>query len=282
MKLLSGIFKIILLIVLIFIQSEELDVLEKWFGKYDYYVVVMVQFATYMLGFYIIKDWLVRLYRRRQPLLSRQDNFTLGLSHIYNIVLIIGVIVTVMALFKVDIKQFFVSLTVIAAAIAIISKDYIANVVNGMILTFSDELSLGDYVKINEYKGRIININLSNIHLLNDDDDLIYIPNNTVFNGIVLNYTKRDTKKISIDFTINLDKLAGIEQLEVELARHLSEYARHIVPESFNLKVENIEKDSVSLKFQYVLKEQNKDLEKEIRRKTVRKVVQLINDKKAT
>jgi small-conductance mechanosensitive channel len=187
-----------------------------------------------------------------------------------------------MALFKVDIKQFFVSLTVIAAAIAIISKDYIANVVNGMILTFSDELSLGDYVKINEYKGRIININLSNIHLLNDDDDLIYIPNNTVFNGIVLNYTKRDTKKISIDFTINLDKLAGIEQLEVELARHLSEYARHIVPESFNLKVENIEKDSVSLKFQYVLKEQNKDLEKEIRRKTVRKVVQLINDKKAT
>jgi small-conductance mechanosensitive channel len=279
MRLLSGIFRVILLIVLIFIQSEELDILERWFGKYDYYVVVLVQFATYMLGFYIIKDWLIRLYRRRQPLTSRQDNFTLGLSHIYNILFIIGVIVTVMALFKVDIKQLFVSLTVIAAAIAIVSKDYISNVINGMILTFSDELSLGDYVKVNDNKGKIVNINLSNIHLLNDDDDLIYIPNNTVFNATVLNYTKRETKKISIDFVMNLEKVGAIGQLESELAEHLVEYAQHIVPESFNLKVESIEKDAVSLKFQYVLKVQNKELEIEIRKKTVRKVVKLINQK---
>ncbi|MEZ4950201.1 MAG: mechanosensitive ion channel [Saprospiraceae bacterium] len=279
MNLVSGALKVLIFVVLIFIQSEELEWVNDVFGKYDYYLIVMVRFATFLLGFSILRDWLIRLYRRRVPIPSRQDNFTLGLSHIYNMVFLAGVVVTLMALFKVDIKQFFISMTVIAAAIAIVSKDYISNVINGMIITFSDELSLGDQVKIDDYKGKIININLLNMHLLNDDDDLIYIPNNTVFNATVLNYTKRETKKISIEFVLNINNLQPVEILEKELASHLSEYSQHIVPNSFRLKVEEINKDAVTLKFQYVLKEQDKELEKEIRRKTVRKVVEMLNEK---
>ena len=42
---------------------------------------------------------------------------------------------------------------------------------------FSKELNIDDYVKIGDYKGKILDINLSKVVLQNDDDDILYLPN---------------------------------------------------------------------------------------------------------
>lgn len=275
-KIITDLLKLALLIGLFLLQSDDTEILARFFGKYNYHAMVVIRLCIFLIGFDIIRVSMIRLYRRKIDSSIQQDNFILGLRHIYNLIVVIGLIITALALFKIDIRQFFISLAVFAAAIAITFKDYISNVINGMILTFSGDLSIGDYVKIGEYKGKIIDINLLNMHLLNDDDDLIYIPNNTVLNATILNYTKRETKKISIDFSVDLKHLDSVENLETEIIRSLSGYQKRIVPGSFRLKVEDIGKDYVSMKFQYILLEMDKDLEREIRRNTIRKVVELV------
>jgi small-conductance mechanosensitive channel len=131
-------------------------------------------------------------------------------------------------------------------------------------------------VKIGEHKGKITDINLTKIALLNEDDDVIFIPNNKVFSSEIVNYTRREIKKVSIEFEVLIAAIQTVEELESDLARSIQEYEAHIEPQSYNLKVVDIRKDSVSLKFQYVLRETNRELEREIRRKTVRRVVNYI------
>jgi hypothetical protein len=72
---------------------------------------------------------------------------------------------------------------------------------------------------------------------------------------------------------MNLAFLETIEALEKELIDALEDYHESIEQDSFRLKIVEIKKDSLDLKFQYTLKQINRELEREIRKKTVRRVV---------
>jgi MscS family membrane protein len=115
--------------------------------------------------------------------------------------------------------------------------------------------------------------------LLNDDDDYIYIPNNLVFVSDVINYTKRQVKRTSIEFEIDLKYLTNVEELERNMIETLRPFHMLIKDDSYYLRVTEVKKDLVMMKFQYILKEPNKELERQIRRKTIRRLVDIISDR---
>jgi hypothetical protein len=59
----------------------------------------------------------------------------------------------------------------------------------------------------------------------------------------------------------------------------LSPFQDLIQPESYYLRVADVRKDFVSMKFQYILNEPNKDLERLIRRKAIRRLVEIISER---
>lgn len=229
------------------------------------------------LGRFIV----IGVYRRNHKFNAEHiDNFVVGVNQL---VLISNVVIFVFAsLISVNIRPWeaITSLTIVAAAIAIISKDYISNMINGMMIMFGNQLSIGDAVKIGDQKGKIIDLNLVNVHLLNEDDDLVYIPNNTIFTNNVINYSKRAIKKVSIDFEVGNNNLIETRLLEAHLIGQLGAFAEKIYPESYTLKITEIKKDAVNFKFQYVIKETDREVERQIRRTTVQAMVNFVREEK--
>lgn len=275
--------KIIVFAGLVFIRVKEEEwalILKPW-GKavslgyrFSNLTHILLNFFIFALGLNLLLIFMSSVYRRRQRLLKgRMDNVLAGLSNIYLMVMTIAVVMTVLSFFGIDPKNLFTGLSIVAAAIAIITKDYIANIISGIAISFSDEISIGDYVQIGEHKGRVIDITISRIALQNNDDDIIFILHNTVFISEIINFTKKGIRRVNIEFELNLDHLNTIEALEDDLIDTLKDYHEHIEEGSFRLKIEEIKKDNLLLKFQYTLKHINRDLEGEIRRKTVRRVV---------
>jgi hypothetical protein len=70
--------------------------------------------------------------------------------------------------------------------------------------------------------------------------------------------------------------MKNVEELEDELIASLTGFHQLIRPESYRLKIVEIKKDFVSLKFQYVLDKPDRELERDIRRATIRRVLQII------
>jgi len=60
----------------------------------------------------------------------------------------------ILHILDITVKEFFYSITIIAAALAIVFKDYILNGLNGMILMFGDNYRIGDFVEVNGIKGQ--------------------------------------------------------------------------------------------------------------------------------
>lgn len=250
----------------------------KYREAYAYYLDAVASVAIFLMFLDFIQFLVVWWYRRRHKV-EGEDNFIIGISHIYSLLLAVGIIVGVLSLFQINVKELFTSLSIIFAGLAILTKDYVSNMINGMIITFSGHLSIGDNVRIGQHRGKITDITLQNIHLLNDDDDIIYFPNNLVLTTEVMNFTKREVKRTSIDFDIDLKYLKTVEDLEMSLIEALTPFQDVIKPDSYYLRVAEVRKDSVSLKFQYILKQPNKDLERQIRRRTIRRIVEIISER---
>ncbi|HMX41090.1 MAG TPA: mechanosensitive ion channel [Saprospiraceae bacterium] len=284
MKYVILLVKILIFYALAHIRLGEWDV-SVWFAHsrfrdiLTFYIDTLAGVAMFLMLLDFVQFFTVWWYRRRHKI-KGEDNFIIGVSHIYSLLLVVGITVGVLSMFRVNARELFTSLSIIFAGLAILTKDYISNMINGMIITFSGQLSIGDNVSIGKHRGKIMDITLQNIHLLNDDDDVIYIPNNVVLNMEVVNYTKREVKRTSIDFEIDLKHLATVEELEKNLTDALKPFHDLIKPDSYYLRVFEVKKDNIAMKFQYILKEPNKELERQIRRKAIRRLVEIISERK--
>jgi len=222
------------------------------------------------------KQAILITYRPDDPKRKR-DNFTTGINHISTIIYGLMLTALVMSLLNISIKEAITTLTLLAAALVVMTKDYIANVINGMYMTFTKTINIGDQVAIGNSRGKILDITLTNIHLLNEDDDIIYIPNNRIFSEEIINYTRRDLKKSSIDFQINPTTIHDIDHLEKTIWNNIQDFHEMILPDTFAVKIVNIGFQAVDLKVHYVLKDPlNKSLDHQLKKIIKRKLVNLL------
>lgn len=171
-----------------------------------------------------------------------------------------------MLMLGVSLREFFTSISIIAAAIAIVTKDYIAQVVNGMILMFNNQFSIGDMIKIGQHQGRIINISLLNLQIINDDDDMIFIPNTNVLGLEVINYTKGNSYKVNVDFIETIDQVKQIEDIENYIFKNTGAINDIIIKDTLKLRVIEAKFDKLKFRIEAQLNTQNKLEEKRFKR----------------
>ncbi|WP_109700150.1 mechanosensitive ion channel family protein [Chitinophaga deserti] len=217
-----------------------------------------------MISWYLKKNHLQRLTR---------DNFVLGINRISSVLNTIMALVSVMVLFGVNPVNMFVSVSIAAAAFALLTKDYVTNMINGLIIMFSDQLSLGDQIRVGEYRGKVLDITLINVVLQNDDDDLVLIPNSVIFSTMVLNQSKQNIKKLTIEFELDLKYQSSPDELEQSLKAVLRPFASNITENSFSLKILEIKKDLVHYKVQFLIPRPDKETERKMRRKLINTIL---------
>ncbi|MCH6198502.1 mechanosensitive ion channel family protein [Aquiflexum sp. LQ15W] len=160
-----------------------------------------------------------RIYLRKTVDEKVHGNFLIGITWISNILNSMVFVIALMLAFDIRPLEFLTSLTIVAAAIAILTKDYVNNIINGLIIMFTDQFSLGDTIKIGENTGVIEDITLLNVVIKKEDGYKTIIPNNLVLGVQVTNYSRLDHRKV--DFQMDMPfptkfKLTQIEGILVE------------------------------------------------------------------
>lgn len=236
-------------------------------------------FLVFVLAADLATRLLAWLYRRHMHLPRQQsDTVVIGLRNVYYLLVAGALVFTVLGFYRIDFHTIFTTLSIVAAAIAIVSKDYISEIISGIIISFSREVRIGDYIILGNHKGKVIDLTLTKIALLNEDDDIIFLPNNKVFSNELINYTKRATSRVSIEFEVGFQHISTVEELESALISALEKYREDIITDSFYLRIVDINKDSLVLKFHYTIKRHERELERRIRKQTVRRVVNYVKE----
>ncbi len=243
-------------------------------------IYILLALSVLLLLFKLIIEVMALWYKidKKHGSGRLRDNLIVGLSNLFSIFSVIAVILGILAIFGLRPSEVFTSLSIVAAALAIISRDFISEIIIGILNGFSSKIELDDYIKVGNQKGKIIDIGLQKVALLSDDDDIIYIPNLKFYNEEIINYTKRDIRQTSIEFHIDPKHITNLNALEEALCVNLYQFQAEIEPNSHELKVINIDKENIELKFQYTLKFLSQDAQRKIRKSLMRKLLDTITE----
>ena len=219
------------------------------------------QFISGLIGFLLFfliaessRDLLLYLYRKRKRIGQKvTDNVTVGLDNIYILLMAGALFYLILHFLNLRPKDFFTGITLISAAIAIIMKDYISNIISGMILAFSDKLKIGDYVQVGQFKGEIVDFSLTSITLRNDDDELVYIPINIIFTHELVNYTSAGLDSSTVEFELNNKMKLPFENLQSCIDQAVTPYLSAIIKDSNSLSVSASKQESTFFKYKYTL-----------------------------
>ncbi len=218
----------------------------------------------------IIRFVIISVYNARHAKGSVRGNFVLGINRMTTMLNVVFMIVGLMVAFGINPLKFLTSLTIVAMAIAVLFREYITNMLSGLFIMFSDQLSVGDRIKVGEHKGRIVDITFGHIEIQNEEDDIVMIPNNLVFTNPMVNLSAHRSHLFTVKFELPLQAASAVQQLE-EVIRNVMRNHPNLAPDNeINLQVVEIGKDFVRYKVElYAISSSNrmhKQLENELLR----------------
>ena len=135
--------------------------------------------------------------------------------------------VTLMAV----LEQFGVQTTSVVAvvgatglALGLALQGSLSNVASGVLLLFLRPYRVADKIMVSGVTGRVLEVGLFRTELATDDGLYVSIPNTTVFSGIIINTSRRGSRRT--DFSVDIDRGSDINQARAVILEALKQDAR--------------------------------------------------------
>ena len=253
---------IIALILLIYIQAEFPNLNRKYGIPARYFDAVLL-YSTGLLILAIVKRLVLGVYARRNNVDHDRtnNNFTLGVRRISSVIGAIILFISLLGAFNVDVQALFTALSIVAAALAIVTREYVTSIINGMILMFTDIVRIHDEVSINNVHGKVININFINVELLGDNGDVIVIPNNNVMAQSIVNYSRCVESTVIIEAEMDPHSVKNIKDLQQYISSRLPYNDIEFDATSLRVDIRSVQHNAISLAIHITL--QNRTIEHE-------------------
>ena len=135
---------------------------------------------------------------------------------------------TYFALIELDIDLFgiFASLTLIALILGIAMQQTISNIANSFLLAVDQPFEVGDRIEVGETLGTVVSIGVLSTKVLDRDERLVIIPNNTIVSSDIVNHARgggegtASRKSLVMDIGVSYDEdIDHVKYTLLKLAR---------------------------------------------------------------
>lgn len=223
---------------------------------------------------FLILTWYNRRIRKSDEV---RGSFALGINRIATILNVVFIVIGLMQALGIDPAKFITSITIVAMAIALIFRDYITNMISGLIIMFSDQYTIGDRIKVGEYEGKILDITLTNIVVINESEDVIMIPNNLVFTVITINQSLENKHNLVITFELPVLHPEKKSQLKNRIDQCLSKHEYKNLIEKTILNITNISRKTIQFKLTIFIEPTNQSIRSELKNDILTEILEGAN-----
>ncbi len=126
----------------------------------------------------------------------------------------IGLIIIYASIVGIDMAGFAALIASAGVAIGLAIQGSLSNLAGGIVLVLTRPFQLGDYIEAQGVGGSVEEIKLFYTHIITPDNKVIMIPNGTLANGVITNFSKKNIRRVDLIFSIsyedNVKKAIGI------------------------------------------------------------------------
>ena len=178
--------------------------------------------TTYMAlltwGLYTILNNSINIYAH--TLLDKYPNvrkeMIVFILRIIKIILILLVVLFLFTQLGIDIKAIAASLGVGGIAIALASKDTLANFFSSLNIMTDNSFSQGDWIKTSDVEGTVVDIRMRTTRIRTFDNAMITVPNTQLANTPIINWSKRKIGRrikmtLGITYTSKMEDIVNLK-----------------------------------------------------------------------
>lgn len=182
---------------------------------------IIMAIVVYIAGRFIVSmiNKLVANMLERRKVEATIQTF---LKSLINILLMILLVVSVVSALGVNTTSFAALLASAGVAIGMALSGNLQNLAGGLIILLFKPYKVGDWIEAQGTSGSVSEIQIFHTILTTADNKVVYIPNGSLSSGVVVNYSRKDTRRIEwvigVDYGEDVNKVERIvrEMLEAD------------------------------------------------------------------
>ena len=151
----------------------------------------------------VLTRWAIKLFDRAERF-SRIDKTLRGfLRTALKLVLYGTVVLTTSNTLGIPLTSIITLVASAGVAVSLAMQGALGNLVGGMTLLILKTVRAGEYVKIGDYEGTVKSVGAFYTDLTTMDNKRISLPNSTLTNTAVINYTREGTRRVDITYSVS-------------------------------------------------------------------------------
>ena len=190
------------------------DKLKSWFNAIienlpNFILAIVVMLAAYFAAKYVSK--VVKKLVSKQV---NQKSITNTIARIAAVVVVAGGLFIALGILNLGkvLTSLLAGAGVVGLAIGLALQGTLSNTFAGVVLSFREKVQIGNWVETTGYAGEIMDINLKNFTLKEADNNIVLIPNKTILDNPLKNYSLTNTIRIFIECGVGYE--SNLEQVE--------------------------------------------------------------------
>ena len=172
-------------------------------------VKVIISIILLFISFKIINGIAKRILKRGE---KRKTDKTIlkTLVYIAKIILKILVAICIVGYLGIDTSGVTALITSLGVCAGLAVNGALSNFAGGILIILTRPFKVDDYIEAQGQAGTVAEIRITNTKLITPDNKVIYIPNGTLANGEIVNYSENPIRRLDMQFSVAYE--SDIEQ----------------------------------------------------------------------
>jgi len=185
------------------------------------------------LGVLVVGFWLIGRFKKITQNLLEKANVDITirpfLSKVLSIALRIALLLSVARMIGVETTSFLALLGTLGLAIGLALQGSLSNFAGGVLILLLRPFKVGDFIEIQLGQlGTVRAIQLFHTHIQMPDNRIIIIPNGSLSNGSIINYSRGGTRRVDLRYRVSYgDDIKKVK----EILRNIVSQHPKVLPE---------------------------------------------------
>ena len=150
------------------------------------------------------------LTRKLEKSLQNSDKYDKTITKVLNYIIKVGakilVVICLVGYLGIDTSGLTALVTSLGVCVGLAVNGALSNFAGGILIIFTRPFKLDDYIEIEgSVAGTVEDIRIVSTKIRTPDNKVIYVPNGTLSNSNIINYSEKDTRRVDFTFAISYD-----------------------------------------------------------------------------
>ena len=163
---------------------------------------ILIALAILIIGSIIVKR-IVKNIENGKIFKRVNKTVRLFLRHLIAVVLYAIIAISIISVLGFNMSAFSAIIASCGLTIGLALQGGLSNIAGGIMLVIFKPFEVGDFVEGSGVSGTVVDIGLFYSTLTTPDNKKVVVPNGTISNNVITNYSTHDTRRMDFDFKIS-------------------------------------------------------------------------------